>query len=121
MTQTWHVTDEANLQQVLRRVNLTVPGRADGRTKEHTERFSVARLLATIATELKYPFALAHEDRPDFVLKFPASQTGIEHTEVIGECRASLLFARKRLRPKRALFASRYIRRTAQISPRAQI
>lgn len=96
MTQTWHVTDEANLQQVLRRVNLTVPGRADGRTKEHTERFSVARLLATIATELKYPFALAHEDRPDFVLKFPASQTGIEHTEVIPENVARASFLREK-------------------------
>ncbi|MFC5577015.1 hypothetical protein ACFPOA_03165 [Lysobacter niabensis] len=70
-----------------------MPDRANGRTKDHTERYCIARLLATVAGDLDYPFMIVHDDRPDFVLVSVPSRIGIEHTEVVPEnvARASFL------------------------------
>ena len=93
MKQFWCVSDRANLEDTLRRVNLVVPDRANGRTKDHTERYCLARLLATVADELDYPLMIVHGDRPDFVVVSIQLRIGIEHTEVVPEnvARASFL------------------------------
>jgi hypothetical protein len=47
------------LMQELLRMDINVPSRAEGRTKEHTERYAIAYLLSTLSrTELAYPLCL---------------------------------------------------------------
>lgn len=96
MKQVWCVSGESDLVKVLRRVNVTVPNRADGRTTEHTEQYCLARLLASISRELEFPFMLVHDDRPDFILVSVSSRIGIEHTEIVPENVARASFLRSR-------------------------
>ncbi|WP_426687213.1 hypothetical protein [Rhodanobacter ginsengiterrae] len=93
MKKIWCVSDGDELLSVLRRVNVRVPDRAEGRTKEHTERYAIARLLSTIPHELEFPFMLVHDDRPDFIIVSISSRIGIEHSEIVPEnvARASFL------------------------------
>jgi len=74
-----------HLLQLLAGTDITVPPRALGRTKEHTQRSAIARFLATFAnTELmRYPLELTTGERPDFVLARAGDQAGIEATEAI--------------------------------------
>ena len=91
--QIWCALDKTKIRETLRRVNVTVPDRADGRTKEHTERYSLARLLASVSGELTYPLMIVHDDRPDFALVSLDKRIGVEHTEIVPEnvARASFL------------------------------
>ena len=93
MKQIWCVADRASLGDTLQRVNVIVPDRANGRTKEHAELYCVARLLASLPSELEYPLMLVHDDRPDFIVVSVSLRIGIEHTEVVPEnvARASFL------------------------------
>ncbi|HMN15031.1 MAG TPA: hypothetical protein PKD55_22160 [Bellilinea sp.] len=94
--QIWCVPEKVEIDQTLRRVNVVVPGRADGRTKEHTERYSLARLLASVPNELSYPLMIVHDDRPDFVLASLEDHIGIEHTEIVPENVARSSFLRSK-------------------------
>lgn len=70
----------------LRAANVTVPGRAKGRTSEHGELYSVVRLLATRPYALTdFPLKLLKQERPDFVLTMNGNAVGIEHTEAISQ------------------------------------
>jgi len=73
------------LHQALARIDISVPGRIDGRTTEHTEIWTICRLLSTLgsASELNYPISLVHRDRPDFLLRQRKVNCGIEVTEAI--------------------------------------
>lgn len=88
---------EVELADLIAKVNVDVPLRSEGRTKEHTERYCAARLLATLPRRrLKFPLQLDHYDRPDFVLSMADTHTGIEHTEVIPENVAHSEFLREK-------------------------
>lgn len=64
-------------------VDISVPGRTKGRTTEHTERYSICRLLSTLVhTEhLSYPLSLVKRERPDFLLTCNGREIGVEVTE----------------------------------------
>ena len=92
----WYIPNKDNLAAALRKINVTVPRRTNGRTKEHTERYAIARLLATIASRLDFPLEIIHDDRPDFILSSANSRIGIEHTELIPENVAAAAALRER-------------------------
>lgn len=77
-------TEDALLAD-LRRVDTSVPRRSEGRTKEHTEWYAIARMLSTLsATErLNFPLTLTRQERPDFRMTLGSRQIGIEHTEAV--------------------------------------
>lgn len=83
------------MSQLARQINVVVPGRAGGRTTDHTERYSVARLLLAVSDRLSFPLTVIHQDRPDFVLVCPDGRIGIEHTEVVPENVAHASFLRE--------------------------
>ena len=72
-----------NLLSTLSAIDILVPPVGMGRTKEHVERWSICKLLSTLANQnqLTYPLQLIHDDRPDFLIKFTSEQVGIEFTE----------------------------------------
>ena len=94
--QTWCIPERAKLGEALRRVNVIVPDRADGRTKQHTERYSLARLIASVPDHLNYPLMIVHDDRPDFVVVSLENRIGIEHTEIVPENVARSSFLRSK-------------------------
>ncbi len=70
----------------LRTVNVDVPERSKGRTKDHVEIYSVVRLLGSLSFKLDdFPLAIEKRERPDFLLTLAKSRIGIEHTEAIPE------------------------------------
>lgn len=71
----------------LRRIDISVPPRTDGRTTHHTEIWTICRLLATLANKkyLSFPVSLNHGDRPDFQIHAGRTQVGIEVTEAVTE------------------------------------
>jgi len=86
----WNMEDivarsSSELIATLCRIDITVPPRRAGRTTEDCERWSICRLLATLAREsfLKYPLKLQHQDKPDFLLNIGDIQVGVEFTEAI--------------------------------------
>lgn len=97
MKQSWHAAanDDAFVR-VLRRINVVVPGRAEGRTKDHTERYSMARLMSAVGSELAFPLTVVHHDRPDFIVTCPETRIGVEHTEVVPENVAHGSFLREK-------------------------
>lgn len=76
-----------DLLAALRDVDISVPGRTDGRKTHHTESWTICRLLSTLAASrlLSYPVSLKHRDRPDFLLRSGARYIGIEVTEAVSE------------------------------------
>lgn len=71
----------------LRGFDITVPLRTEGRKTPHVERWTICRLLSTLAENdlLCYPVALKHRDRPDFLLQCHDAKIGIELTEASSE------------------------------------
>jgi len=79
-------TTRVQLDTSLAAIDTTVPLRTEGRTTQHTERYAVVRLLTVVLRgEFKYPVALVHRDRPDFLLSLGDTDIGIEHTEAVLE------------------------------------
>lgn len=90
------VENEKELKMRLAALDLTVPPRSEGRTKEQTERYAAAHLLATLQSQrLSFPLKLEHRDRPDFLLSMGKDSIGVEHTEAVpqNEAHASVLRA----------------------------
>lgn len=75
------------LLAALRGIDISVPPRSAGRKTEHTETWTICRLLSTLEASglLSYPVALTHRDRPDFHLQSGSRDIGIEVTEAISE------------------------------------
>ncbi|MEQ1837094.1 MAG: hypothetical protein ABL858_01945 [Candidatus Nitrotoga sp.] len=80
-------TTKNELISVLRNFDITVPLRTEGRMTHHAERWTICRLLSTLAENecLSYPVSLTHRDRPDFLLQYHGMKVGIEATEAISE------------------------------------
>ncbi len=79
------VTSSQELFSVLRRVEISVPGRIDGRKTHHTETWTISRLLSTLAKaeRLAFPVSVTRRDRPDCLINAGSAQVGIEITEAI--------------------------------------
>jgi hypothetical protein len=75
----------SELLAILKARNISVPPRTEGRTKEHCERWSICRLLSTLAARnlIQYPVHLHHQDKPDFRMQTGRDIVGIEVTEAI--------------------------------------
>lgn len=67
----------------LRGIDISVPGRAEGRRKEHRERWSICRLLSTFChySKINFPMTLVKCESPDFMLRLQDACIGIEHTD----------------------------------------
>ena len=76
---------ESELKSVLRSIDISVPRRSEGRTKEHTERYAIAHMLSALLGkgQLSYPLDLIQRERPDFLLKANGVEIGIEHSEAV--------------------------------------
>lgn len=81
------VKDQSSLLKILSGTDLSVPARINGRKTEHTEKWSICRLLSTLADHdrLEYPLNLIHRDRPDFLLNSGTQSIGIEITEAVSK------------------------------------
>lgn len=76
----------ADLPAGLRAANISVPGRAHGRTSEDAELYAIIRLLASRRYGMgDFPLTLKKRERPDFVLALNDVVIGIEHTEAISQ------------------------------------
>ncbi|WP_156887678.1 hypothetical protein [Desulfotignum balticum] len=76
--------DRTDLMGKLAAIDISVPPRTQGRTKDHCERWSICRWLSTYPY-FHFSIKLTHRDRPDFLLETSDSEIGIEHTEAIPE------------------------------------
>jgi len=76
--------DSSDLLKQLSNIDISVPLRSEGRTKEHCERWSICRWLSTYPG-LNFPVTLMHREKPDFYLRTGNQEIGIEHTEAIPE------------------------------------
>jgi hypothetical protein len=75
-------SSKSELMAILSEIDIRVPLRSEGRTKEHSETWSICYWLSTFPN-LAYPFLLTHRDKPDFYIKSGIQEIGIEHTEAI--------------------------------------
>lgn len=77
--------NESELLSFLQKVDISVPLRIEGRKTEHAEKWSICRLLATLANQklLQFPLSVLHRDKPDFTLYSGNCEIGIEITEAI--------------------------------------
>lgn len=81
------VATKNGLISILGNFDIAVPLRTEGRKTSHVERWTICRLLSTLAENelLCYPVTLKHRDRPDFLLQHHQTKIGIELTEAISE------------------------------------
>jgi hypothetical protein len=75
------------LLSILGQIDITVPLRTEGRRTEHTETWTVSRLLATLAEtdDLVFPLSLNRRDRPDCLMTAGSKRIGIEITEATSQ------------------------------------
>lgn len=76
-----------DLVSILRNIDISVPLRTEGRKSHHAERWTICRLLSTLAEydALVFPLSLIDRERPDFLLQCSETRVGIEVTEAISE------------------------------------
>ncbi len=85
-----------NLASALRAANVTVPGRASGRTHYQVEIYSLIRVLASRPYRLSdFPLKLIKRERPDFLLSANEVAIGVEHTEAVPQNAAKEAFLRE--------------------------
>lgn len=79
--------DREELCVELQRIKIRVPPRTEGRETEHTEIWTICRLLATMANcdRILYPLTLHHRDKPDFFVRTGDTEIGVEITEAVHE------------------------------------
>lgn len=78
---------KSELSTLLANLDISVPPRSEGRTKEHTERYAISFLLSTLndCGRVNFPMSLIRRERPDFLLSVNGLKIGIEHTEAISQ------------------------------------
>lgn len=76
-----------DLLATLRRIDISVPARTDGRTTDHAETWTISRLLSTLTKYnlLEFPLSVMHRDRPDSLIQSNGRQIGVEITEAISQ------------------------------------
>ncbi|MBI4222258.1 MAG: hypothetical protein HY607_06215 [Planctomycetes bacterium] len=72
---------------LLSSIDLSVPGRSEGRTTDHVETWTTCRLLSTLAAAglLTFPVSATRRDRPDLLIQDGAKTIGVEITEAISK------------------------------------
>jgi hypothetical protein len=80
-------SSKADLICYLKKQDIAVPPRTEGRTSQQCERWGGFRLLATLAKGdfFSYPLKLVHQDKPDFLICYGECKVGIEFTEAISQ------------------------------------
>jgi hypothetical protein len=75
----------SELLRQLASIDIAVPLRSQGRTKDHCQRWSICRFLSTFADSalLQYPLRVDPGDRPDFLLTSRNVRIGVEVTEAV--------------------------------------
>lgn len=78
-------TNKSQLIETLRKTDISVPPRGLERTKHHIERWSIARVLSSLAEsgDLAYPLSTKKCERPDYLVSQGAKLTGFEITTAI--------------------------------------
>lgn len=96
-------TCKDNLLSILCKFDISTPALGMGRTKNHVERWSICKLLSTLAyqNKLTYPLQLIHDDRPDFLIKFTGEHVGVEFTEARNQNEAHYQALRNRKYPEK--------------------
>jgi hypothetical protein len=89
----------------LQQIPTSVPPRGRGRTKKHTECYTLCRLLSTLAAAdaLPYPISVQGHDKPDAIVCAGASKIGVEVTEAVTEGFAYLTACWARLCPGKSI------------------
>ena len=90
--------------------DISVPARHMGRTTDHTEKYCLFKMLATLADNnlLQYPIEIIKQERPDFVFKYNGQSIGIEQTEVVPENLAKQDFLRNKMNKNEVRFISKH-------------
>jgi hypothetical protein len=75
------------LFSVLQNTEIGVPLRTEGRKTQHTEMWTICRLLATLGKndQILFPVSLEHRDRPDFLVTAGSWRIGVEITEAVSQ------------------------------------
>lgn len=102
--------NESELESALRSMDISVPRRSEGRTKEHTERYAIAHMLSALLAkgQLWYPLELIQRERPDFLLKANGVEIGIEHTEAVPQNEAHKTVLRDKVDGPEVYFISHH-------------
>ena|SRR3984893_4019337 len=76
--------DTADLESKWKEIDLSVPGRTEGRKSHHRERYCLALYLRTRARHclLPLPFRVMKCEAPDFLLETDSSLIALEHTDI---------------------------------------
>ena len=103
-------SNELELDRMLRGMDISVPRRSEGRTKDHTERYAIAHMLSALIGKdrLSFPLELIQRERPDFLLKTNDSQIGIEHTEAVPQNEAHKTVLRDKVNGPEVYFISHH-------------
>lgn len=101
---------DTELLKVLGETDISVPGRPEGRTKDHTERYAIAHLLSALVGKdrISYPLCLIQRERPDFLLTLDTEQIGIEHTEAVPQNEAHRTVLRDKVNGPDVYFISHH-------------
>jgi len=77
-------SDRENLLQFLGDVDVSVPGRTEGRRSHHRERYCMVRYLQTLTGEslLEFPLKIVRSESPDFFLNFKDCSVAIEIRDI---------------------------------------
>lgn len=77
--------NNAELESVLKSIDVSVPPRTGGRTTEDCERWSICHLLSTLnrEDELDFPLYVTKRERPDFEITLGDQKWGVEITEAV--------------------------------------
>lgn len=111
---------EQDLLRKLSELDNTAPGRTQGRSSHHRERFAIVRFLELVTKDgllttlsgsaVSFPFTLGKQDGPDFVLRFPGSRTvGIEIVEVATDAHQKALTRLETMPPGTGLIGEDYL------------
>ena len=95
-----------DLLRRLGEIDISAPPRAEGRTTEQVERWTICRFLASFAETglFDYPVRIVHRDRPDFVLTTASECIGIEIREAIHPDAAESDFIAEKINPSGVRF-----------------
>lgn len=91
-------------------MDITVASRTEGRNTEHCERWSMWRLLATLARNnaIGYPLVVHRQEKPDFKLQAGHPTIGVEVTEAIPQDYAAVSALRDRENPEAIIDISEF-------------
>jgi hypothetical protein len=103
-------TSAFDLEARLRAIDIAVPLVSEGRRKEHREQYMMARLLATMARtdRLSFPLQVVHSEKPDFILRMPTGQVGVECVEAVPTEHYEIEVLREKLYPDALNFGQRF-------------